>query len=226
MILDIQLLQIEFMKNSKFLIFCLLLSLTLLNSSVFAQQLVLGLRDGQFAHVAIDNTWLFGYEQSLLNVKPQEENGKLFIGIHKRLNFYDVYGIAYYGSEFSRHWSVAGLLAKLQYTKEKYFCRLLINDNYDSSLHNQLNYNIKVGYVLYKENAINSNVKVLVTTSFGNIPEYRQNLKSLRIGLLFNSGNLSVHPEISVPGIEDVGGSKHFRVLCNFDWQIDLKKRD
>lgn len=57
--------------------------------------------------------------------------------------------------------------------------------------------------------------------SFGNIPEYRDNVKNMRVGIRFLCGNLWVKPEISVPGISDLV-AKRVRVLCSMGVVFEL----
>lgn len=190
-----------------------------------AQSLELGLRDNQYAHASFigKNRWLIGYEQSVLNVKAKEQSGRLFVGYIYERSSWSVTGIAYGGTEYAWNWQAYGAIAKGEFTKKRLGIGGTLNANYDTYFDFQMNYDINVKYAIVQKYASEHGKQQLdVCASFGNIPEYRENVKNLRIGLKFTSGNLWVQPDVCIPNIEK-GSSKHIRMLCSLGWNLEIK---
>jgi len=212
------------------LITILLLVITITSN---AQSIGLGLRDNQFARVDYEGAfrksqvhhWQVGLEQSMLNVKPKNQSGKLYAGYLYDKNALRIECDAYFGSEYSRVWNVYGAYLSGEYQYKILSLGATINPNKDSKLGQQLNYDIELGASLWKNDALDSHMKqsVDVYASYGNIPEYRDNVKNARIGLKFTSGNLWVRPEVSIPGI-DKRSSEYMRVLCSLGWKFEFGK--
>ena len=108
-----------------------------------------------------------------------------------------------------------------------------LNPNYDSALDFQINYKIGASIAIWmcggtflsirkgekRESLMKQRLELCA--SFGNIPEYRDNVKNMRVGIRFLCGNLWVKPEISVPGISDLV-AKRVRVLCSMGVVFEL----
>lgn len=196
-----------------------------------AQSLELGLRDNQYIHINYigkiknpNNNWIIGYEQSLLNVKLKEQSGRLFVGYLFTKDQITFSGVVYGGSEYTSKWKIIGGNINGTYNYRYLKVAATLNPNYDSDLNFQFNYDLGLYFLVYKaKTAINQSL--YITTSIGNIPEYRQNNEKLCIGLEFISGNLWVKPLISLPDIFNHHLEKHIRVLCNLGWRINWKKK-
>ena len=110
-----------------------------------------------------------------------------------------------------------------------------LNPNYDSVLDFQINYNIGASIAIWmcsdtilsihkgekRESSMKQRLELCA--SFGNTPEYRDNVKNMRVGVKFSCGNLWVKPEISVPGISDLV-AKRVRVFCSMGWCLNFSK--
>lgn len=189
------------------------------------QTIGLGLRDNQYVHACyIDrHKWLIGYEQSLLNVKVKEQNGRLFAGYVYEKGAWNVAGIAYGGTEYAGNWQAGGGILKGEFIKKRIGIEATLNANYDTYFDFQMNYDVCAQYVIWKKGVEGLDKQQLdICASFGNLPEYRDNVKNLRIGMKFTSGNLWVHPKICVPNIENKS-SKYLRVLCSLGWSLKIK---
>lgn len=192
---------------------------------VKGQSLELGLRDNQYAHASFigKNRWLIGYEQSLLNVKAKEQNGRLFAGYIYEKRFCSVIGIAYGGTEYAWNWQTYGAAVKAKFTKKRLGIGGALNANYDTYFDFQMNYDINARYAIWQKYMEGQGRQQLdICASFGNLPEYRKNVKNLRIGMKFTSGNLWVQPDVCIPNIED-GSSRHIRMLCSLGWNLEIK---
>lgn len=191
---------------------------------VKSQSVEVGLRDNRYAHACyIDrNKWLIGYEQSLLNVKVKEQNGRIYAGYILEKGACIATGIAYVGTEYARKWQVGGAMVKGDIIKKRIGIGGTLNVNYDTYFNFQLNYDINARYALWRKDAENKNKQQLdIQISFGNLPEYRNNIKNLRIGMKFTSGNLWVLPEACIPNIEKKSFD-YLRILCCFGWIINF----
>ena len=208
------------MKKLNFCLIILTFSVLALN----AQSLKVGLRDNQFAQITFigSKQWLLGYEQSLLNVKLKEQNCRLYSGYLYSNNCWDVEGIAYYGFEYDCSWQTYGFLTRGGY---KWRCLSVIGallPHYDSGLGFDFCYQSDVVVSLWERH--NSNEKVELVATYGNIPEYRMAVDNIRIGLKFQSGNLWVKPLVYLPIINQETGAKYIRFLCSFEWIVNFGK--
>lgn len=221
-----------------------LLTLVLLGIGMIthAQSFELGLRDNQYVHVCYMNNitkdnrheWIIGYEQSLLNVKAKEQSGKTFVGYQYSDNSWTAFGNVYYGSEYTGNWHTYGTLLHGSYQRKWLGLALELNLNKDSGLDFQCNYDVQASVAIWQREG---NVQFSgrkgegkterlsqradINVSFGNIPEFRDNVKNLRAGIKFTNGNLWILPEVCIPGIGgDYVGKKYIRVLCNLGWII------
>ena len=215
----------------------LILALTILGCfGAHAQQIEFGLRDNQFIRadfiVAIANNeyhaYIMGWEQSLLNVKMKEQSGRIFAGYRYTKSNFLAKAIIYGGTEYDRRWQVFGTLLNGLYRWNYFGVGASLNPNYDTNLGFQLNYDIETSITVLKESIVSFGLQqVEVTASFGNIPEYRDNIQNMRVGLKFTSGNLWVHPEVCIPGFGDKDRtSNRIRVLCNMGWNFKFKNRN
>lgn len=186
-----------------------------------AQVIELGLRDNQFARIGYITTknYYFGVEQSLLNVKVKEQSGRLYGGYCLNKQFWNANLSIYGGTEYGGNWQIIGGYLRGGFSYNSINLIGTLNPNYDTGLEFQLNYNVAIGYRIMEKKE-DGNQSVTVNASYGNIPEFRDNVKNLRIGVKFISSNLCVQPEIAIPGINE--DNTHIRVLCNFNWRLKL----
>ncbi len=184
-----------------------------------AQVIELGLRDNRFARIGYITTkdFYFGVEQSLLNVKVKEQNGRLYGGYSINKQFWNADLSIYGGTEYNGNWQIIGGYLRGGFSYNSINLTGIINPNYDTGLDFQLNYNVVLGYSIIGKKD-DGNQRVSVNVSYGNIPEFRDNVNNLRIGVKFISYNLCVQPEIAIPGINK--DNTHIRVLCNFYWRF------
>lgn len=205
-----------------------ILSIFIYTLAAYSQNIEFGMRDNQYAHIDYldKKLWFIGIEQSILNVKPQEQSGRLFGGYQYNCDIWKIIGLAYVGTEYSGRWNVVGALFNVSVDYDKMGASLSINPNKDSGLDFQMNYNIEGRYQVWNnKNEMLKDEKLDICASFGNIPEFRDNNKNLRVGLLFSSGNLWVKPTVCIPGIaEDDFGKGNVRVLFNMGWKLRFKK--
>lgn len=202
--------------------------------SIQAQELELGLRDNQFVRADYIGSiarseyhhYVAGFEQSLLNVKMKEQSGRLFAGYMYKDQTLEASGIVYGGSEYTGNWQVAGALLKGHYTWKRLGIGTAVNPHYDTKLGFQFNYDVEASVAVWAKTFEQFGKQQLdVCASFGNMPEYRDNIQNLRVGLKFTSGNLWVQPEISVPEIGDKDKtSDKIRVLCSLGLRMKIKK--
>ncbi len=188
--------------------------------SIKAQRIEIGGRDNQYAkisYVTSRNIYI-GFEQSFLNVKPKEQSGTLLVGYRYKISNWHTDASVYLGSEYSRNWQKYGAFIKEQFSYKRIELIGTINPNYDNKLEFQFNYDLAALFTLFSKN--NGEQSISIKTSFGTIPEYRDNKKNFRIGMRFFSKALWVQPEITVPGINE--DNTHIRVLCNFGYSLDL----
>lgn len=187
-----------------------------------AQDFEFGLRDSQFAKLGyvFSNSVFLGIEQSLLNVKMREQSGHLLLGYRHSYHNWNNNAYIYAGIEYGGRWHRIGAQFQSGYKLKSFILTGTINPNYDSGLDFQLNYDIDAGFIIFQK--VNNYLdNVIVGASFGNIPEFRDNIKNLRVGIKFTSARLWVHPEISLPGIDQ--NANFIRVLCNFGWKLRCK---
>lgn len=200
-------------------------------TNTFAQSIHVGLRDNQFAHVAYDSKIakslehhvFAGYEQSILSVKVKNQSGRIFAGYRYDKSALSIGCNAYFGSEYSGNWHIYGCNIFGDYTYKRLILGAVINPNYDSKLKGQFNYKLDVGFAVWNNHCHEDNLKqkVELYASYGNMPEYRDNIKNMRVGIRFVYGNLWVKPEIDVPGIEG-RSNEYLRVLCSMGWTVNL----
>lgn len=208
--------------------YLILLTVLLYTLVAYSQNIEFGMRDNQYARIDyVDKkSWLVGFEQSILNVKAQEQSGRLFCGYQFYNNIWKIDGVAYIGTEYSGKWNVVGALFNTSVDYNKLGASLSINPNKDSGFDIQMNYNVEGSYNVWnnKNDALRYE-KLDICASFGNIPEFRDNNKNLRVGLIFKSGNLWVKPTVCIPGIaEDDFGEGNVRVLFNMGWKLKMNK--
>ncbi len=131
-------------------------------------------------------------------------------------------GLLYGRTQYNGDWRSCGLFLKGRYDQKYFGIGATINSHYDSGLDFLFNYDIEASATLWQRETPQSQ-SLRLCVSFGNLPEYCDNVKNLRVGLRFNSGSLWVHPEVSIPGIAD-NGFDHIRVLCSMGWRLNFKK--
>ena len=161
----------------------------------------------------------FSLEQSLLNVKLKEQSGRLFVGYQHMNQFWNTDISIYGGTEYTGNWQVFGAILNGSFIYKRLILAGTINPNYDSGLDFQFNYDIDAGLLLWEKNTTYSQ-SIAFNLSYGNIPEFRDNVRNLRFGIKFNSGSLWILPEISIPGLKE--GETYIRALCNFGWKLNL----
>ena len=192
------------------------------STTVHAQSVVMGLRDNQYARAYYHSAkgWIAGYEQSLLNTKLEEQSGRIFTGYEFKRESWDVKAVAYCGSEYTGLWQAYGAWMEGAYQLHGFYFNAVINPHYDTGLDFSFCYQAEVGVSLWKKQKNNQKVEICV--SYGNIPEYRMTVNSLRAGMKFISRNLWVKPIISLPIANSDYGQNYVRVLCSFGWCFNL----
>lgn len=188
---------------------------------LYAQSIAIGLRDNQFAKIGyvFKHNYTIGYEQSLLNVKLKEQSGRMFAGYQYINGNWLFSGLLYFGGEYSGNWKVYGGNVSTSFYYKRLALSGTLNPNYDTGMAFQFNYDVAASFNLWlAKDALGE--RVGATISYGNIPEFRDNVDNLRIGLKFECGKLWVHPEIAFPNVG--GENKHIRVLCNLGFLIPL----
>ena len=203
----------------------------IISNVCWGQSIGIGLRDNQYIHLDYmgkinnpKNNWIIGYEQSLLNVKIKEQNGRLYAGYLFTNNLITLATILYGNSEYTNKWNSIGGNIKGIYNYRFLKVTATLNPNYDSDLKFQFNYDFGVYLRIYKAKTL-TDQSLFITTSYGNIPEYRQNNKKICLGLEFVNGNLWVKPLICIPNIFNDQIEKHIRVLCNLGWRFNFNKK-
>lgn len=180
--------------------------------------LEVGLRDNQFAHFNFlgESGWLVGYEQSLMNVKIKEQTGRFFVGQNKDFAHFGYTWVTYAATNLHRNYGVFGARLTTKGMYKRVWGSFTFNPNYDSGYKYQGNYQIEGGVQLLEDE------DVQLTASYGNVPEFRNNIENFRIGLKFasESKNLWVKPEVCLPEIGE--GSEHIRVLVSMGWRFQL----
>lgn len=194
------------------------------STCLFCQEIYLGLRDNNYTqiHFKSNKNIIVGYEQSILSVDFKEQNGCLYTGYNRRFNNLAVNGLLYYKTEYSQRWNTYGVLISSIWDYNKFGISLSINPNRDSGLGFQFNYNIDAFYELWKKKR-SDNETIDLSISYGNLPEFRDNNKNVRVGLKFTNGNLWVKPQICMPEISSSNYKyQQVRVLCSLGYMINL----
>lgn len=194
-------------------------------ATISGQSVGLGLRDNQYIHACYINQhkWLIGYEQSLLNVRIKEQSGRIFAGYIFEKDMWTIMGITYGGIEYAGNWQAGGAIVKGGMIKKRMSIGATFNINYDSYFDVQLNYDIDVHFAILRKITENLDKKQLdFCVSWGNLPEYRDNIKYLRVGMRFMNNNLWIQPEFCMPHILN-RSSNYLRVLCSFGWIWNFK---
>lgn len=177
-----------------------------------------GLRDNQFAHFNFlgESGWLWGYEQSLMNVKPKEQTGRFFVGQTKEFKYFGYSYAAYAGMNYHRSFGMFGARLTAMGRWKRISGSFTFNPNYDSGYKFQGNCQIDGALQLLKDQGVS------FTAAYGNLPEYRNNIEYMRLGLKFAStdGKLWVKPEVCMPNVGN--GSENLRVLVSMGWRISI----
>jgi hypothetical protein len=190
----------------------LLVIFLILTIKLFSQQVSVGLKDNQYAHIK----YIFKFdmfadvEQSIFITPVANQYIRGSLGYTKDFNWIKGYISAYYGMAYNNSFQNYGLKIFIEKNIGKSFgMDFLLNPHQDFDIKYNTCYGISVHYFIFKEVALD-----LAVT---NVPEYRESINRIKPGLLFKSGNIEVKPQISIP-LE--GNIKNIRVLCGFDYKF------
>lgn len=184
-------------------------------ASMRAQELQVGLRDTYFVRLGWKSAkgLIAGGEMSLFNSAERNQIGRLYAGyehnwetgwklltaVNGAVNFenrYQQYGVLAHGI---KSWKWIDVSASFY-------------PNYDTQLKMQWDGEIEVaGHILEDAD---------ICVAYGNIPEYREDIEYLRLGLWFHTKNLWVKPMINLPAMNH----DHLRVIVSLGWRFELNK--
>lgn len=200
-----------------------LLSIVLCVVSIigFAEEpnkLIMGVRNSNFAFIGYESNqhWSARLENSMFVKQLAWQYARIY-GEYRE-NF-DKIGLEaniepYVGSNYSGQFYDLGLRAGVSKNLGK---RLFINADiiplYDSEKGYSTCYNGSASYSVLDELALK--------LKFTNFPEYRSPEQRICFGLVFNSGNLQINPEITIPTEGDV---RTTRINISFRYELKLKK--
>lgn len=137
-------------------------------------------------------------------MKIKEQSGRLFAGYLFEDGGLTASAIAYGGTEYAANWQVAGACLNGRYDWKRLGVGVTVNPNYDTKLGFQFNYDFEASIAVWSKPIEGFGKQQLdACASFGNMPEFRDNICNLRVGIKFTSGNLWVQPEICIPGMGD-----------------------
>lgn len=179
------------------------------------QELQLGLRDTYFGRIGWKSPqgFIVGGEMSLFNSAEQNQIGRLYVGFEKQINE-ALYLLAEgsFAMNFENRYQQTGL--KLYGRRDWRWLGVAMSfyPNYDTQLKMQWDGEIEAsGHIL-------NDLDVCV--SYGNLPEYREDLKYIRFGLLFKAKNLWVKPMVNMPDMNN----EHMRIIVSLGWKFKFDK--
>jgi len=178
-----------------------------------AQNISIGMRDNQYANIQYVSKLglLAEIENSIFSTKIKHQHIRGTIGYKHDFKHLTGDIRAYYGTAYDNDYDAYGvkILAKKSFL-QKWGAELALNPHNDSDYGYTTCYGVSLHRYIFKE------IAVELTSS--NIPEYRETVNRVKAGLIFNSGNLRVRPQISIP---TEGHMKNIRVLFSFDYQFN-----
>ena len=190
----------------------LLLMFLFLSVKLFSQQVYVGLRENQYAHIryVFKINMFADVEQSIFITHIENQYIRGCIGYQKDYNWLKGYVSAYYGMAYNNNFQNYGFKIFIEkYIGKSLGIEFLLNPHQDSYIKYKTCYEASVHYFVFNE--------VALYLSVTNVPEYRESINRFKPGLLFKSGNLQVKPQISIP-LE--GRIKNIRVLCGFEYKF------
>lgn len=192
----------------------IILSLFFLSMSASAQQeLRLGLRDTYFARLSWKSSigYILGGEMSLFNSSETNQIGRIYVGFEKNFSEnWDFSSEAAFSMNFDNRYKQTSIKVRSQKDWKWIGVALCCYPNYDTQLKMQWDGEIEaLGHIL-------NDLDLCV--SFGNIPEYREDIKYFRFGILFKSDNLWVKPLVNLPD----NNIEHMRIIVSLGWRLML----
>lgn len=194
----------------------LLFAFILTSSGIYSngkKEIVVGLKNNQYGTAGYYfGDWMLGIEQSIFSENIKHQYIRFNLGYEKQLiECLSFSSQLYSGTEYAGGFYNLGgnLTGKLQMNKIALSAG--IHPYYDSALDYFTCFKFEGGYRLTKE--------IVLHAGYANDPEFRLPEKQFNIGLIFNSSNLFVKPEILIP---TEGASKSIRVRCSFTYSFKL----
>lgn len=176
-------------------------------------ELHLGLRDTYFARLGwkMPQGFIVGGEMSMFNSAERNQIGRLYAGYEKKIaEVWNLSAESSFALNFEGRYRQAGLKLYGQRNWKWLSMALTAYPNYDSQLRMQWDGEIEAsGHIL-------SDLDLCV--SYGNIPEYREDLKYVRIGLLFKTNKLWVKPMVNLPDVNN----EHLRIIVSLGWKFEF----
>jgi hypothetical protein len=198
------------------LLFFLLISL--LGFAEKPYKLIMGVRNTNFAFIGYQShrNWNVRLENSMFVRQLSWQHARVYGEYTKQ---WDKMGLEasvepYVGSNYSGQFYDTGLwLGLTKKLGNKTVLNASIIPAYDSGKGYRTYYESFLSYALLNE--------VALKLKFTNFPEYRNPEKRICIGLVFDSGNLQINPEITIPTEGDVRTS---RINISFQYELRLHR--
>jgi hypothetical protein len=177
-----------------------------------AQNISIGMRDNQYVNVQyiFKSGLLSELENSVFTTKFKHQHICAHIGYRQYLKYLEGDIRAYYGTAYNNSYDDYGMMVSLKKDfSRKMGIELVLNPHKDSDYGYTSCYKVSIHQYIFKEIAIE-----LISS---NIPEHREALNRIKAGLILNSRNLCVRPQVSIP---TEGHIKNVRVLVSFNYQF------
>jgi len=189
----------------------------LMSSYLFGNEretaVLLGLKNNQYGIIGVQyNHFQVGIKHSIFNENIKNQYVQFNFSyelFHKDLFSSKLTGSI--GGVYSNDFYDTGVNLWCKFHPKLFSLSAELQPHYDSGIEYTTCYGFSGEYKITQE--------VALSVVYTNIPEFRIPEKRLRLGIFFNSKNLSVQPEMSIPSNEKIGA---FRVLCSFIYRTNL----
>ena len=176
-------------------------------------QLSLNLRDSKYVGVSylLNNGFGLSLEHSVFSqeISTQYVRGNLLFD--KSLGSIDYKIATYYGMPYDAAYYNFGTDLSGEFPLNRTVKVFIgLNPHYDSFFKYKTCFDAGANFHLHKD--------VGIMASYSTKPEFRQNEKRIKVGLMLKVQNLSVYPYLSIP-LE--GAIKSFRLLVNLNYVFD-----
>lgn len=200
------------------IIFIILLTISTLSFAKEPNNLLIGIRNTNFAFIGYENKhhWNVRFENSLFAKQFAWQYARIYGGYSKNLEKIGIDAVVepYIGTNYSGQFFDIGIRAGISKNLGK---RLELTAEiiplYDSGKGYSTCYNSSASYNILDE--------IALKLKYTNFPEYRNPEQRIGIGLAFNSGNLQINPEITIPVEGDIRTS---RINIFFQYNLRLQK--
>lgn len=172
-----------------------------------------GLRDTRYVNVNyhFKQNWTAKLEHSIYAEKLSCQYLRLYLGWETSFGIVDVQVEPYFGMTYSNSYSSAGMLVGAKVYALKWLgIEGAVIPHHDSGLGYKTCFLGGLDFRCTKD--------ISITGSVTNRPEYREAQTRVHGGVRFSSGNLWVHPEISIPTSSSQG--KNIRVLVSMGYEF------